>query len=82
MICKSWYYRPCACEQIWASLVWQAQNFKMVAQNEYNALYWATSFSLCDGGFHEDLHGISSLLGEEVKSKMKGFTCWKPNLLY
>jgi hypothetical protein len=40
---QSWYYGPCACEQIWASLVWQAQNFKMVAQNEYNALYWATT---------------------------------------
>ncbi len=36
--------------------------------------------SLCDG-FHEDLHGISSLLGK-VKSKMEGFSFWKPNLLY
>jgi hypothetical protein len=37
--------------------------------------------SLCDG-FHEDLHGISSLLGEVKSKKWRGFTFWKPNLLY
>lgn len=61
--------------------VWQAQNFKMGAQNEYNALYWATSFHYVMV-FMRILHGISSLLGEVKSQKWRGFTFWKPNLLY